>query len=97
MIKLTLAAGLAAMLPKDDETQQRGRRTVTIEANSWSETVEQINRRFRRLGDHVFDDEGRLRPGLLIAVNDKVTSRRDGIPHIGPGDEVFLFTQIAGG
>jgi sulfur transfer ThiS family protein len=59
--------------------------------------VEQINSRFQRLGDHVFDDEGRLRPGLLVAINDEVTSRRDRTPRIAPGDEVFLFTQIAGG
>lgn len=97
MIKLTLAAGLAAMLPADEGIVKRGRRVLTVEANDWAELVAQISRRFTALSNHVFDEESQLRSGMLIAVNDEVTSRRHGTPQISPGDEVFLFTQIAGG
>jgi hypothetical protein len=97
MITLTLAASLASLLPEHGDNARSGRRSITIDANNWPETVDQIRHRFAQLANHVFDESGQLRSGLLIAVNDEVTSRSDGPPQITPNNEVFLFTQIAGG
>ena len=97
MVTLTLSASLAALLPEHSNTSRNGRYSITVDANSWQETVDEIRVKFHRLANHMFDESGQPRPGLLVAVNDRVSSHGDGQPRIEAGDEVFLFAQIAGG
>jgi molybdopterin converting factor small subunit len=97
MVTLTLSAPLAALLPENKNNRRNGRCSITIDANNWTEAVNEIHLKFERLASHMFDESSQLRPGLLVAVNDDVNSHGDDYPRINPGDEVFLFTQIAGG
>jgi len=97
MVTLTLSASLAALLPEHKNNGRNRRYSITVDANSWTEVVNQVQLKFQCLANHVFDQSGQLQPGLLAAVNDDVNSRGDGYPLIKPGDEVFLFAQIAGG
>lgn len=97
MITLTLSASLAALLPDHNYKGENRHCSIKVNANNWAEVVAEIRLKFQRLASHVFDESGQLRPGLLAAVNDDVNARGDGDPLIGPGAEVFLFVQIAGG
>lgn len=97
MIILTLSAPLATLLPEQESNDRHRRQSIRIDANSWTDAVSEISRRFQRLANHVFDESGQLRRGFLAAINDNVSSRSDGPPRIDPGDEIFLFAQIAGG
>lgn len=97
MVTLTLSASLAALLPERKNNRRNGCYSITVDANSWPEAVNEIRLNFQDLASHVFDESGQLRPGLLVAVNDDVSSHGDDYPRIKPGDEVFLFAQIAGG
>ena len=97
MVTLTLSASLAALLPEHESSRKNGSYSIMIEANSWTETVNEIRLKFQRVAGHVFDESGQLRSGLLAAVNDYVSAHGDGCPQVKPGDEVFLFAQIAGG
>lgn len=97
MVSVTLASSLAAYLPADNGAGSGGRRTITVSAETWPETVQEIRTRYRRLGDHLFESSGKLRAGFLVAINDEVDRRPDRISRLGTGDSVFVFTQIAGG
>jgi molybdopterin converting factor small subunit len=97
MVTLTLSASLAALLPEHDNSSKNGRHSITVDADCWTEVVNETRVKFQRLASHVFDESGQLRPGLLAAVNDDVSSYADDYPPIKPGDEIFLFVQIAGG
>ncbi|WP_026360893.1 MoaD/ThiS family protein [Amycolatopsis nigrescens] len=97
MVTFTLAASLAGFLPERERAGMPAHCSLTIDANNWPEAVAQLRSRCERLGEHVFDGAGRLRPGFLVAVNDVVASRREGPGRLRPGDELFLFAQIAGG
>jgi molybdopterin converting factor small subunit len=98
VVTVTLASSLASYLPDDGVApHSAGHRSVTLVAESWSETVREIRARYSRLGEHLFEESGQLRSGLLVAVNDQLDHHKDGPRGIQPGDSIFLFAQIAGG
>lgn len=96
MVTVTLSASLVALMPERADAR-RTRYSMTIDSDTWDGVVSEISTRFRRLADHLFDESGSLRPGLLVAVNDDVILHVTDPPQVRPGDEIFLFTQIAGG
>jgi hypothetical protein len=96
VITVTLSASLATYLSGHDTTPT-GQRSFVLAAANWTDTVHEIRSRFSRLGDHLFEESGWLRSGLLAAVNDVVGHHADGPPDMHSGDHLFLFTQIAGG
>ncbi|SDP40256.1 MoaD/ThiS family protein [Lentzea jiangxiensis] len=95
MVTMTLAASLATYL--SDGAGSPGHRSLTLDAETWPETVREIRQRHQRLGHHLFEESGRLRSGFLVAVNDEVSRRPEGPTHLRSGDHVYLFVQIAGG
>lgn len=97
MIKLTLSASLARMLPPSVHSGNSARATLDVDVNDWAALVEDIGGRFTALADHTFDTSGRLRSGLLVAVNDEIVAGVSRRPVVKHGDDVYLFTQIAGG
>lgn len=97
MIIVTLASSLAAYLPGDGGGSAGGHRSITLAAETWSDTVHEIRSQFDLLGKHLFDPAGKLRAGFLVAVNDEVSRRPDGPAQVRSGDHLFLFTQMAGG
>jgi hypothetical protein len=97
MLKLTLSASLLSLLPESDRAEVGNRHTLSVDAGSWPEAVTQLQNRFPRLAAHVLDPSGRVKRGFVVAVNDRITSVNEQPPEISPGDDIFLFTQIAGG
>jgi hypothetical protein len=96
MIILRLSASLSSLLPAQEHDKGARRTAIDVDATNWSETANEILRRFERLAAHMFEVTGRLRPGVLVAVNDVVTAPGR-VPHVSQGDEVYLFQQMAGG
>jgi molybdopterin converting factor small subunit len=98
VVTVTLAASLATYLPEDPIGPcPAGHRSVTLAAESWPDTVQELRSRFDRLGEHLFEESGRLRSGFLVAVNDQLIRHEDGPRDVRSGDKVYLFAQIAGG
>jgi molybdopterin converting factor small subunit len=98
VVTVTLAASLASYLPEDEAAPDpAGHRSVTLPAETWTETVREIRARYRRLGEHMFEESGKLRSGLLVAVNDQLDRHQHGLHSIRGGDNIFVFAQIAGG
>jgi hypothetical protein len=95
VLTLTISASLSALV--GSAAGNNSIRSVQIEADDWTMAVAAIRAQFPRLAERVFTDTGRIRPGFLVAVNDVVSSCGEEVPDIRPGDEVFMFVQIAGG
>jgi hypothetical protein len=92
MVKLTLASSLCGLVDGVDSA-----RSVAIAADCWPEAVDEIRACHPRLAARVLHDDGHLRQGFLVAVNGVMKTTGDLAVEVGPGDEVFLFVQIAGG
>lgn len=95
MVTMTLAASLAPYLSDGAEVPES--RSLTLDAESWPETVREIRQRHQKLSRHLFEESGRLRSGFLVAINDEVSRHPEGPTHLRSGDHVYLFVQIAGG
>ncbi|MBF6170090.1 MoaD/ThiS family protein [Nocardia blacklockiae] len=99
MVVVTLATSLVTYLNDADEgaASPTDSRSITVTADSWLGLVQEISLRFDRLAKHLFDEDGRLRRGFLLAVNDEIYRRPDRLACLRNGDQLFVFTQIAGG
>ena len=96
MLSLTLAVPLASLLPKPEQAAVGPRRSTNLEANSWAEAIEEMRCRFPDLAARVFTEEGAVRKGFVLVVNDEVAPRGSP-PDVSQGDELALIAQIAGG
>jgi molybdopterin converting factor small subunit len=96
MVRLTLSAPLAVLLPGAD--RGRGSRTtVQIEASCWSELAGQLRERFPALASRVLTGASDVNPSFVVVVNDEVTRRPAPTFALTHGDEVFMFAAVAGG
>jgi molybdopterin converting factor small subunit len=96
MLSLTLAVPLAALLPEREQAVTGRRYSTKLEASSWAEVITEMRRRFPTLADRVLRQDGAVRGGFLLVVNDEVAPR-DTLPDVCQGDELALIAQIAGG
>lgn len=96
MLSLTLAVPLAALLPEQEHGTAGRRCSTSLDASSWAEAVMEIRRRFPALAERVLAQDGSIRGGFLLVVNDEVTPRAS-LPLVSQGDELALIAQIAGG
>ena len=96
MLSLTLAVPLASLLPEREQAATGRRYCTELEANSWAEAITEMRRRFPTLADRVLSQDGSVRGGFLLVVNDEVAPR-DTLPDVSQGDELALIAQIAGG
>jgi len=99
MVKLTLSASLARLLLRDNEPGQArsSRTTVTLDASNWSEMTEQIRERFPALAKQILNGGTEVLPGFVVVVNDEIVRRPDPRFALSPGDEMSVFTAVAGG
>jgi hypothetical protein len=95
MLNLTLAAPLASLLPKQEQAALGTRHSTNLQANSWSEAIDEMHCRFPVLADRVLAQDGSVRGGFVLVVNDEVAPR--GLPQVSQGDALALIAQIAGG
>jgi molybdopterin converting factor small subunit len=97
MVRLTLSAPLATLLPDNGEHSRASRTTVQVDAASWLELVEQMRSRFPALAGRVLNGAHDIKPAFVVVVNDEVTRRPDPAFALRPGDEVYMFAAVAGG
>jgi sulfur-carrier protein len=68
---------------------------VEVDATSVREVVAQLDRRFPSLAERLIDDD-RLRQGIAVAVNSRLSATGLNTP-VPPGAEVQFVPAIAGG
>jgi hypothetical protein len=96
MLSLTLAMPLASLLPKREQAAVGPRYSTKLEASSWAEAIVELRRRFPDLAARVLTQDGAVRRGFVLVINDEVAPR-GGPPDVSQGDELALIAQIAGG
>jgi sulfur carrier protein ThiS len=96
MLNLTLAVPLASLLPKQEQVAVGTRHSTNLRANSWAEAILEMRCRFPILAERVLAQDGSVRGGFVLVVNDEVAPRGSH-PHVNQGDELALIAQIAGG
>jgi molybdopterin converting factor small subunit len=97
MVRLTLPAPLAALLPEDERRLAPGRRSLSLLSESWEDIVDELRRRCPALADRVLTDDGEVSAAFVLVVNDEVVPGRRSSFALGSGDEIFLIAAIAGG
>jgi molybdopterin converting factor small subunit len=96
MVRLTLSASLAVLLPESDQVRT-SHTTVQVDASCWNELTEQMRQRFPVLAGRVLNGGSDVSPGFVVVVNDEVTRKPPGDLELSPGDEVYMFAAVAGG
>lgn len=73
------------------------RKTLSFEPGSWPQLVEELRRRYPRLGERVLTDSGTIGNGFVLIVNDEVVKRDCTALQLHDGDECWIIAAIAGG
>jgi hypothetical protein len=96
MIKLRLPAPLVRLLPSTDRSGGGHHwETVLLDVSSWAELTKEMRDRFPLLADQVLTEDGRVRRGFILVVDDEVMSSR--VVDLAPDSEVCLVAAVAGG
>jgi hypothetical protein len=93
---LTGPSSPASLLPKQEQVALGTRYSTNLEANSWAEAIVEMQSRFPILAERVLAQDGSVRGGFVLVVNDEVAPRGS-LPHVSQGDALALIAQIAGG
>ena len=90
-----MPAAIKVHIPASLRRLTGGVSDVEVEASSVREVVEQLEQRFPSLGERLVD-EGRLRQGIAVAVNSRLSATGLLTP-VPPGSEVQFVPALAGG
>jgi hypothetical protein len=96
MLNMTLAVPLASLLPEREQVTAGRRYSTKLEASSWDGVIAEMRRRFPILAERVLTQDGSVRGGFVLVVNDEVAPRGV-LPQVSEGDDLALIAQIAGG
>jgi hypothetical protein len=96
MLSMTLAVPLAALLPEREQATAGRSHSTKLEASSWPGAIAEMRRRFPVLAERVLTQDGAVRGGFVLVVNDEVAPR-GALPEVCEGDDLALIAQIAGG
>jgi len=75
-----------------------GHNTVTIEASTLAEALEQMNESYPLLKVHLYDEVGKMRPHVLIFYNEESTRWLESLDvPLRPGDRLEILQAVSGG
>ncbi len=85
-------------IPTPLRNYTEGRATLDLEGTTVGEILNHMVEQFPDLKQHLFDEQGHLRPFVNIFVNDEDIRHREGLnTPVKDGDTVSLIPSIAGG
>jgi adenylyltransferase/sulfurtransferase len=75
-----------------------GRNPVSIEAATLAEALQRLRETYPLLRTHIYDEQERLRPHVLIFYNDESTRWLDNLDvPLKPGDRLEILQAVSGG